>query len=419
MSFKNIISLDELLAPISDNTPTGVNIRTDRSPNSDYYVIKDARNNARAAERSSLFDDDTDLIGPWRTVVEIAPKILKNKSKDLEIACWYTEGLIRLHGFAGLRDGIKLIHQLVDKFWEGLYPEPDEDGLESKVAPLTGLNGDGGEGALLSPIRNAPVTGDSSLGTFNFWQYQKARDTAKITDDDERGSRTEDQGFDLSQFESVVQENTADFYIELIDTLENCLDEYKALNSKLRELCSDNAPPHSKISNLLEELLRTVRFFSKEKLKLAMEQQQSKAMEEVIETEEPLNTAEPSDQAPSTHHTISGPINSREQALQRLQEAADYFRRFEPHTPLAPGIERLINWGRMTVAELMIELLPDDQAKGFYAQLTGVKLDGSDTEKYVAPPPKPTTAPKPAENTTTKPKASTKPADKEKVAGGW
>jgi type VI secretion system protein ImpA len=40
----------------------------------------------------------------------------------------------------------------------------------------------------------------------------------------------------------------------------------------------------------------------------------------------------------------------------------------------------------MTVAELMLELLPDAQSRGLYSQLTGVMLDGSDTKSYVAPP---------------------------------
>ncbi len=82
----------------------------------------------------------------------------------------------------------------------------------------------------------------------------------------------------------------------------------------------------------------------------------------------------------------SGAITNREDALKRLEEVAKYFRQYEPHTPLAPGLERLIQWGRMTVAELMMELIPDASARGLFSQFTGVKLDGSDSATYVAPP---------------------------------
>ena len=30
----------------------------------------------------------------------------------------------------------------MEQFWDGIYPLPDEDGLATRVAPLTGLNGE-------------------------------------------------------------------------------------------------------------------------------------------------------------------------------------------------------------------------------------------------------------------------------------
>ncbi|MBU3070342.1 type VI secretion system protein TssA [Aestuariicella sp. G3-2] len=388
MSFDNIIDIESLLQPISEDAPTGEDIRADRSPSSDYYTIKDARNNARAAERSSMFDEDVDLLKPWRTVAEVAPKILSSKSKDLEVACWYTEGLIRLHGVSGLRDGIKLIHGLVLDHWEGLYPEPDEDGIETKVAPLTGLNGDGGDGTLMAPIRNMSITNEGDYGSFNLWQYQKARDNSKLTDDDERAARNEALGFSFQDVEATIQEASPQFYVDMVETLEETQQDYKALNELLRSSCGSDTPPSSNITNLLDEVLRSVRFLSKDKLdqvKAATEAQQA--------VDEP--TAD--DDTPSVSaaaqavvvNQVAGPIGNREDALKRLEEVADYFRKNEPHTPLAPGIERLISWGRMTVAELMMELLPEDSSRGFFSQLTGVKLDGSDDKKYVPPAPTP------------------------------
>ena len=51
----------------------------------------------------------------WRKVAELAPDILKNQAKDLEIASWLTESLVRRYGFQGLRDGFKLIHGLIEQ----------------------------------------------------------------------------------------------------------------------------------------------------------------------------------------------------------------------------------------------------------------------------------------------------------------
>lgn len=386
MSFDHIIDIDSLTQPVSEQTPSGSDIRSDRSPTSDYYSIKDARNNARAAERSSMFDDNVDLIAPWRTVVDLAPKILKEKSKDLEVASWYTEGLIRLHGLAGLRDGFKLILSLVQTHWDGLYPEPDEDGLETKVAPITGLNGDGSDGTLLMPIRNAALTDEGDYGSFNLWQYQKARDNDKITDEDERQSRIGALGYSLQDIEQTIAQSPVEFYIDMIATLQELTDDYKTLCALLRDHCGNDAPPSSNITALLEEVTRSVRFLSKEKIE-QFEANNVQVGDLADDQSEDTSTANQLlDQALAAPISSTGAIANREDALKRLQDIADYFRLHEPHTPVAPGIERLITWGRMTVSELMMELLPEDHSRGLFTQLTGVKLDGSDTEKYVAPP---------------------------------
>lgn len=419
MPFPSIIDIESLVQPIAGDSPCGEDIRDDRSPTSDYYSIKDARNNARAAERSSMFDEDVDLITPWRAVQEIAPKILKDKSKDLEVAAWYTEALIRLHGVTGLRDGLGLIEALIEQHWDNLYPQPDEDGLETKVAPITGLNGDGGDGTLMAPIRNAAITDEGDLGSFNLWQYQKARDNDKIADPDEKSGRIESLGFSLQDIESTVAATPTDFYVDLIDTLQQAIDSYKNFSGQLKSYCGNEAPPSSNISQLMDEVLRSVRFLSKEKLE-ALEAQNAAATEAPSLETATTETSDLIQQVIQGPAVATGAIVNREDALRRLQDVADYFRTHEPHTPIAPGIERLIEWGRMTVSELMMALLPEDHSRNAFSQLTGVKLDGSDDQKYVAP-----AAPTPVNNssasnvpTTPKPTAEA-PAPEPEQATGW
>lgn len=384
MASTAVIDIDALTQPISEELPQGVDVRSDRSPTSDYYTIKDARNSARAAERSALFDDgDVDLMAPWRDVVKSAEKILGKSSKDLEVASWYTEALIRLHGFDGLRDGFALIERFLSEYWEGLYPQPDEDGIETKVAPLAGLNGDGADGTLLMPIRNAEITPEGDFGGFSFFQYQQARDADRIADEDAKAARKESLGYSISDFEQCAKSASPQWVQELVDTLVHTIASYKAINEILRSECGQDAPPASNINKLLEEVLRTTRFIYKEQLDSLAHQVS------VTEADGPTGAATEIAQGEESMRTVfapAGAIATREDALQLLEKAAKYFRAYEPHTPLAPGLERLIDWGRMTVAELMTELLPDDQSRALYSQLTGVRLDGSDSQRYVAPP---------------------------------
>lgn len=414
MSMEHVIDLESLLSPISESEPQGSDLRADRSPNSLYYAIKDARNNARAAERSAMFDDEVDLLSPWKQVADLAPKILRETSKDLEVSCWYTEALIRLHGVSGLRDGLQLIKKLIEDHWDGLYPLPDEDGIETKVAPLTGLNGDGGEGTLLAPLRNMPITLEDAGGEFSLWQYQQARDADRIVDEDEKASRFDALGYSLKSVEDTVMATTVADAVRIVESLEECLDLFKSSHALLRSHCDHEAPPSSNISNLLEELLRTARFIYKEKIETAQAEQEAAQISSSA-SEDVSAGANGSSPASTGINLATGAIADREDALKRLEKVAEYFRRYEPHSPIGPGLERLATWGRMTVAELMMELLPEDSAKGIFSQLTGVKLDGSDTATYVAPP----KAVAPQAANPSSPAAPAAEAEKNEANMGW
>jgi len=389
MPFGHVVDIERLIAPVSEETPQGTDIREDRSPTSDYYTIKDARNAARAAERQAMFggDDEVDAAGPWETVHSVAEKILSETSKDLEVAAWYLESLVRSYGISGLRDGLKIIDHLVSDFWDGLYPMPDEDGIETRVAPITGLNGDGGDGTLLAPLRNLEITIYGDKGAFSYWQYLQARDADRIEDDEKKSARISSLGYSLSEISDTIAATDLITCQNFVSTLEECADLYKSLSNKLREKCGADAPPSSKISELIDEVVRTTRFVYKPKLEEAEAAAAAVASEEAIAED----SAETTDQTQGARVVqlvsgSNGPITNREEALKRLEEVAKYFRQYEPHTPIAPGIERLIGWGRMTVAELMMELIPDTNARGLFSQFTGVKLDGSDDSTYVAPP---------------------------------
>lgn len=397
MTSPSVIDIQALSQPVTDDCPQGSDIRLDRSPNSDYYRIKDARNGARAAERANLFDDEAgvDTLALWQPVLDTAPQILSETSKDLEVLSWYIEALIRFHGLAGLRDGLALTLEIIEQYWDNLYPEPDEDGLETKVAPLTALNGDGGEGTLLGPIRNCEITTLGNDRAFSYWQYQQARDASKVADEDERNSRLQTMGFNLNSIEKTVATGDSAFYITLVADLEACCEHFQAINELMASHCAHEAPPSTSIRELLEEVLRTVRFLSKDKLAQHQADETAENTEQSAATEAASTHATPSSAlqsdagSPIAQMTNAGggPIQHREDALNRLQDVANYFRQHEPHSLLSPAIERVVGWGRMSASELLMELVPEDNARAILSQLTGIKLDGSDTATYVAPPP--------------------------------
>jgi type VI secretion system protein ImpA len=128
MGSPSVLDFDALLAPVPGDNPAGADLRADPCPTSLHYAIKDARSAARAAERQQLAGEDGASPPDWRPVLRRGTEALAQKSKDLEVVAYLTEALVRLHGFAGLRDGFRLARELVERFWDGLYPCPTRRG---------------------------------------------------------------------------------------------------------------------------------------------------------------------------------------------------------------------------------------------------------------------------------------------------
>src|ERR1700712_3362358 len=103
--------VDAILTPFQGAHAVGIDLRTDFTPNSLYYRLRDARAEARAVERQSDAASSADATAAleWRTVRQLAIAALKDMTKDLEIAAWLTEALVREEGIGGLGVGARVM----------------------------------------------------------------------------------------------------------------------------------------------------------------------------------------------------------------------------------------------------------------------------------------------------------------------
>ena len=151
---------DDLLNPIPGENPCGENLR--------YAAVYDKIKEARR-------EDDDVPQGDWQyerkaadypLVLKLAGEALATKSKDLQIAVWLTEALIKTESFAGLRAGLDLISGLIENFWDGLYPEIEDGDLELRAAPLDWLGS-----RMDATLRSLPITKTG----INWYQFKEAR----------------------------------------------------------------------------------------------------------------------------------------------------------------------------------------------------------------------------------------------------
>jgi type VI secretion system protein ImpA len=368
MASPAVLDFDKLLQPISGENPAGRPLREDYSPKSVYQAVKGARTAARTAERTLSREENkpTGNLNDWVPVLEAGQRILAEESKDLEIAAWLTEALVRKHGYAGLRDGFRLLLSLVEQFWEHLYPLPDEEGMITRVASLTGLNGEEGDGVLIAPIYNVPLTREGEPRSLSIADYKQALDLDKLTDPEKKSQRIAQGAITLAMLEKAVRETPAERFLQIVEDLAACREEFDRLCTVLEEKCGRGpdgypaAPPSSNIRGALEAVhdgLRQILKYHPDPSILAGTSDGKEA-----------GTLVP---AEGRKH-LSPHVQTREDAFHALLQVAEFFKHTEPHSPVSYALEQAVRWGKMPLPELWSELVPDEAVRQQLFKLVGI-----------------------------------------------
>src|SRR5579875_3555682 len=108
---------DDLLKPIPGGNPSGVNLRYD--PVTDK--IKEARREEMETPQGAW--KIAVKIADYPSVIKLAGEALATRSKDLQLAVWMVDALVRREGFAAIAPCFRLLHDLCANFWETIYPE--------------------------------------------------------------------------------------------------------------------------------------------------------------------------------------------------------------------------------------------------------------------------------------------------------
>jgi type VI secretion system protein ImpA len=208
----------------------------------------------------------------------------------------------------------------------------------------------------VAPIAQVPITKDG----YSLSLYKQAAELDRM-DPTKREQRIAGGAVTLAAFERSVRESGADFYRELLADLEQSRDEYAKLCEYLGDKCGSASPPASNIRGAISEALETV-----------------------VSISRPLLGSEAAAGADGAGGLVvagggggavrnSGPIATRDDALSALLQVADFFRRTEPHTPVSYALEQAVRWGRMSLPDLLTELVPDQAARDNMFKLVGIR----------------------------------------------
>ena len=370
-----VIDLEAMLSPISEEKPSGENLR--------YSGLYDEITEARRA------DEDVDQ-GDWkialkvadfRQVVNLAIPALTSETKDLQVAVWLSEALTKIHGFAGLRDGLKLVSGLQDKFWETLFPEIDEGDMEGRANAVEGLSKQ-----TSFAIKQAKITQGESY-SFLDWEDSKRFDIptnlATLDSADQakfqelQAQADKENRVTAERWRTAIAASRRQFYEEVNLTIEECWTEYRELNRIIEEKYDRNQMPGL---SLLEKALDAVQTQVK---KLLEEKRAEEPDPEEDETAAPEGESVEGEAAAAGGSRAvaagaEGAIQSRQDALKRLGQLADFFRKSEPHSPVSYLVQRAVKWGNMPLDGWLQEVVKDQNVLFQLRETLGV--DQNDAE---------------------------------------
>jgi type VI secretion system protein ImpA len=365
-----VIDVEALLAPVAGENPTGENLQ--------YTGAHDEIREARRADDDLVQGDwKRDLkTADWRQVLSLSTDALVEKTKDLQICAWLAEALVKLHGLSGLRDSLKLMRGLHERYWDTIYPEIDEGDMDARANALAFMDR---QSAIA--IKGVQVTSASSGANFTYAQYEDSKqfeipeDLSTLSSeqieriDALKAQIAEEHKLTTDDWAKAKRATRRAFFEDLYALLDECWAEYQSLDQVMDEKFGRQTPGLGDLRKTLDAVRSLVGNIVKEK-----------RIAEPYPNELEESTAGESEAEGSASHSLSGTngsIRARQDAFRRLTEVADYFRATEPHSPVAYLVERAIRWGQMPLESWLEDVIKDGGVLGHLRETLGLKSEWS------------------------------------------
>ena len=347
MSSPSVLDIEGLLNPIPGDEPAG---------SAPPFVLKEFLDQARKEINPAEYDP-SDPTRPtefkradWQGIIEKAGEALRDSSKDLMLAARLSEALARRHGFAGLRDGLRLLRRMVEQCWDRLRPLVEEpDDLEARAAPFNWLDDSDRGSRFPVTVRCLPIlSGETgALGWLDWPQITAGKGpvTAEV-------------------FEKAVVLASREHCQAVFDDLGEACAEMEALTTALAGPMGEHAPGLSTLRRAMLECHALARMILERKGPAPA----AAAEPEAGDAGDGSAAAPGGDSGGFTERTV----RSRAQIYQRLAESADALQQIEPHSPVPYVIRWAVSMGGLSYPELMKRLVTDRNVLNELSRVLGI-----------------------------------------------
>jgi type VI secretion system protein ImpA len=282
------------------------------------------------------------------------------------------EASARVEGPSGLAESMTLLNDFVQTFWDlGLYPSEDDDGVSSRYQPLSGLSGGGGDkdGALIQPIRRmvlAAVGGDQ-LRYLDKVRADAVMASAQTGSPEQKAARMQEAEAAYHETETLAQRLPRRSLSAASEQVGAAETSWRAAIAYIGERTKPHFPAASRVS---DELAAIREWLDSLLARMAPDVEHARVDEPSSDEAAPAGAAAATAEARAF---VPGKITTREDALRAVAAAAEYFQRYEPHSPLGASLREVDRRARMSLHDFLAELIPDESVRQTYYWRSGIK----------------------------------------------
>lgn len=338
------IDVDSLLKEVSAEFPCGENLEYDP----EFGEMERA---TQGKPEQQIGDTLIQAEEPdWPKINKKVVSLFK-RTKDLRSAVYFTQALLHTDGLLGLRDGLKLIQGLLEKFWDTVHPQLDPADNNDPTLRINTLLTLCDPATVLQSIREATLVKSSAFGKITLRDILVS--SGKFT-------------LPTGSKEKILEQSTIDaaFMIAQLDEMQSIAD---AIRQSLESIAAIETLLMDKVGAKQMADFSTLPNLLKEAQQIMTEHlSQRGATESDAATEE---TAAKSGTAKASRQ-INGEINSREDVIRVLDMACEYFSRHEPSSPVPLLLQRAKRLVSKDFMEILRDLVPTGVSQA--EQISGV-----------------------------------------------
>ncbi len=355
------LALENYLKEIAPGSPCGENLETDS-------VFISLEQEAKGTPERQIGDSIVSAKDPdWKKVRDLAFSLLE-RSRDIQVAMHLTCALVHTDGFSGLDNGLTLIQEYLQKYWDDVYPrqDPEDDYPVLRMNTLSTLND---YNRILDPLINIPLT-ISTLGNFSWNQIETSKNkvdalshmtqeaySKRDFDKDSPVTLEEAKKMasdELTSIEAAFNSTNIETLKSQEKTIKHALEQAEGIVAITSDkVGSENAPDVSRLITLLKSLQKLLG----EKIKLI----------EAIALEQRVSEAEIMDQVGTGVGLTKGGvakvktagIQTRQEVISEIDEICKYFEHYEPTSPVPFLMQRAKKLLSMNFMEILQDLTPD------------------------------------------------------------